>query len=238
MNQKLSNNLIHELSFDRANRKNLFLGLSEEQRGYTLLQLSKHIQFELISSLSDEELIKTLEQLDPDEATDVVQLLPKSRAKNIMKGFSEDLKKNVEILREFDPKTAAGLMNLDYIKVDVNSTITSVAKQFKVHEKRTGRLPAIIVTENGRMIGYLPGHTLGFAKPSEGIKNHVRKLMAIKHNAKEDEVVDFFRQYPHNKIAVLGDHNNILGIIYSDDILNALREEESSSFYDFAGVHN
>jgi magnesium transporter len=37
-------------------------------------------------------------------------------------------------------------------------------------------------------------------------------------------------------VAVLDDENNVIGIIYSDDVLKLIQEQESSSLYDFAGV--
>lgn len=237
MKQKNPHDIIHKLSFDAKRRKRLFLGIPEENRAEVLLKLSKHIQYDLIISLSDETLVNALSHLDPDEATDIVQLLPKNRQKRIIGKFNTDLKRNIEVLNAFDPETAAGLMNLDYIQADVDDKITDVAKQFKVHEKKTGRMPTILVMSEGKMKGYLPGHELGFAKPSDSVKRHIKKISTIPHSVAHDEVIRLFRNNPHNKIAVTGDHGNVVGIIYSDDVLKILEQENSSSLYDFAGVH-
>ncbi|KXK10464.1 MAG: Magnesium transporter MgtE [Microgenomates bacterium OLB23] len=48
--------------------------------------------------------------------------------------------------------------------------------------------------------------------------------------------MQLFRNHPHSKVAVLNDFGSVLGIIYSDDILKLMQEEESSSLYDFAGI--
>jgi hypothetical protein len=93
----------------------------------------------------------------------------------------------------FDPKTAAGLMNVDYIQVGENETIAEVAKQFKIHEKRTGRLPAIIVLRSdGKLAGYLPGHELGFAQLKDKAKKYTRRIATIRHSATHEEAVDLF----------------------------------------------
>ena len=232
------NQIIHNISFQPKNRLGLFLEIPIERRREIILRLTRHIQHEIITSLPEEELIKTLEGLDPDEATDIIQLLPGHRQKKIVNKLNKELREGVEILSKFDPQTAAGLMNVDYIEVEIDDTVTEVAKQFKLHEKRTGRLPAIIAVDKGKVAGYVPGHELGFSKPTEKIRKYVRRISTIKHNADHDEVVRVFRERPHNKVVVVGDKNNIIGIIYSDDILNVLNKREASSLYEFAGVHD
>lgn len=219
-------------------RANIFLSLPSEQRAMILLHLTRYTLHQLLEKLKDEEIVTSLEHLDPDEVTDVLQILHRKRQQVIIHALSERLKKDVKILTEFDPNTAAGLMNLDYILADENETVASVAKQLKIHESRTGRLPAILATRGGHLIGYLPGHALGFEKASESIKKHIRTIHSIHHNANKDAILSVFRNYPHDKIVVLGESGNVLGIIYSDDILRLLQEQETASLYDFAGVHD
>lgn len=238
MKQETETKIIHKLSFDRKNRHVIFSKMTEEKQAQILLHLSKHIRHDIVSSLPDEKLIAILNHLDPDEANDIIRLFPDHHRKRIIEKFGTELRNTLEILNQFDPQTAAGLMNLDYIQVNFSDSIAEVAKQFKIHEKRTGRLPAIIIMENGKIKGYLPGHTLGFALPKDKAKKHLHKISTIKHNATHNEVVHLFRSHPHNKIAVLGNHGSVVGIIYSDDILRALREQESASLYNFAGLHD
>jgi len=228
---------IQNISVHFKERMGLFLALSPERRAAVLLHLTRHVQHDVVNRVPDHELLATLEHLDPDEATDMIQLLSQRRQKNIIVKLNDELKKSVEILTQFDSETAAGLMNLDYIQAEETSTIAEVAKQFKAHEKRTGRLPAIIALHQGKLIGYVPGHELGFAHPSDSIKKYVRHIATVHHTASHEEVTQLFRTHPHNKVAVIGDHENVMGIIYSDDILRLLDEQESLSLYDFAGVH-
>lgn len=232
------NQLIHELSFHPEKRVAVFLNLPVERRAEVILHLTKHIQHDIILKIPEDELVATLEYLDPDEATDLIQLLPHHRQKVTIEKLRQELRSGVEILSKFDPETAAGIMNVDYIQVEESDSIASVAKQFKAHEKRTGRLPAIIVTREGKIAGYMPGHELGFARSTEKVKKYSRKISTIQHNADHDSVIKTFKDHPHNKVAVLGDRGNVVGIIYSDDILHVINEQEAASLYEFAGVHD
>jgi len=237
-NKYIIGDVVHDISFHPDSRSKIFLELPHKIRAAVLLSLTKHVRYDLLENISNKELVVTLEHLDADEATDIIQSIPRSRQPKIIKRLREELKRGVELLSQFDPESAAGLMNLDYILVDEGDRISAVAKQFKAHEKRTGHLPVIIATRQRSIIGYVPGHELGFTKPSDKIKKYIRKIYSIKYNAEHEEVVQVFKEHPHNKIVVLGEEDNMLGIIYSDDILHILEKQHDASLYDFAGVHD
>lgn len=199
--------------------------------------LSGHVLRDLILKLPDEELVPLLEHLDPDEATDILRHLPKKKNEKIVGNMNEQLRKDVQMLLSFQPHTAADLMSLDYIIVDHKDTIGDIAKKVSVHEKRTGKLPIILVTENEELKGFIAGHNLGLSKPSDIAEKYVSKISTISYNSSDDEVMEFFTKLPHSKVVVLGENKNILGIIFSDDVIRLIKEHESASLYDFAGVN-
>ena len=228
--------LVSQISFHPDKRIELFLSLPPEQRAALILMLTKPIRKDILTHIPSEDLISLLEKVDPDDATDLLQLLGPHRRQKTLERLSFELKEDVSKLLRFDPDTAAGLMNVDYIQADIEDSVADVAKKFKLHEKRTGRLPVILATKEERLAGFLPGHELGFVRVNEKIGKYVKRLPSVHHSASQEEVMDIFRSHPHNKVAVLDDDDNVIGIIYSDDVLKLIQEQESSSLYDFAGV--
>lgn len=228
--------LINEISFHPERRAEVFLSLPEQEQPELLLMLTPHIKKDLMTHIPEDDLISILEKVDPDDATDLLQLLGPKKREKIIERLSLALKDTVSQLLRFDPQTAAGLMNVDYIQVNNTDDVAAVAKKFKLHEKRTGRLPVILVMDSEKLTGFLPGHELGFARTGEKIGKYVKRILTIHYSASHDEVTEFFRSHPHNKVAVLDENNNPAGIIYSDDVLRLLQEQESASLYGFAGV--
>lgn len=230
--QSLADKIRHR----HAERLEIFRSVDAMTQSLVIPGLSKHLQYDILSQLRREEIVQLMNHLDPDTATDLLQLLPRHRQDKIIRDLDEHLANDITLLLPFDPDTAAGLMNLDYIQADERATVADVAKHFRTHEKRTGRLPTVILTTQGKVTGFLPGHQLGFARPSERVNKYKRKIITVKQSASTDEVVDMFRVHPHDKAVVLGETGNVLGVIYSDDVLRVLKEQESASLYDFAGV--
>jgi len=231
------NRILHSLSFDQVHRIEVFSALEPAMQATLSRRLSKHIVKDILTKSEDDIIIGLITQLDANEATDLLQLVSKQKQKRIIEKLSEELKETLGELLQFDPETAAGLMNLDYILVSKSETIAETSKKFRIHEKRTGRSPAIVVLdEDGKVFGYLPGHQLGFGLKAEKVNKYIKRIPTIRYSASHDEVVQLFRNHPHSKVAVLNDFGSVLGIIYSDDILKLMQEEEASSLYDFAGI--
>ncbi|MDB5163760.1 MAG: hypothetical protein JWS12_378 [Candidatus Saccharibacteria bacterium] len=234
-NRKLTK-LINQISFHPDQRVELFREQSEHKKTELLHWLTPHIKKDLLLHLEDDEVVELLSKVDPDEATDLLQLFSKRKSERILLHLSEELKEAVSQLLQFDPNTAAGLMNLDYIQVDSDDTIEAVSTKFKSHERKTGRLPVILALKEGKLAGFLPGHELGFTAKTTKITPFVKRLPTISSAADHDAVLDIFRSHPHNKVAVLNDDGTVAGIIYSDDVLQLMQDHEASSLYDFAGI--
>ncbi|MCA9348407.1 magnesium transporter, partial [Candidatus Saccharibacteria bacterium] len=237
LNLPVNPKLVSDVLFHKNKRVQLFLELSLNRRLELLRSLTNSVKRDILMHVPETDVAEILQTVDPDEATDILQLLTRAKREKVLLLVSQGLRDSISTLLEFDAETAAGLMTLDYIQVTNTDNIATVAKKFKLHEKRTGRPPVILVIDqDNKLMGYLPGHELGFARKTDVIDRYVKKMITISYAATHDEVMDKFVSHPHSKIAVMNDSKQVMGIIYSDDILRLLQETESSSLYDFAGI--
>ena len=225
-----------EIMFKSEGRMKTFLELPLDKRIEVLQKTTSPVKKDILNHIQDNDLIQILEAVDPDRATNFLRLLTSRRREQALGLLNEEVKDTLSTLLEFDATTAAGLMDLNYIQVEASSSIADVAKEFKQHEKRTGRPPIILVAEDGRLSGFLPGHELGFSSHNQLVKKLVKHIPTISYAASHDKVIEIFESHPHNKVAVLNDASNVVGIIFSDDVLRLIKNNEASSLYDFAGV--
>ncbi len=237
MEKHKGNNLIYDLTFSRKKKKlDVFRQIPVNEQGFILLKLSKHVQKEILERLKNDEITKLLHYLDPDSTTHLLRNVHERRRNKIISNLSADIKEKVEFLLRFDPKTAAGVMSLDYIEVSKDTTFEEISKIIKKHEETTGKFPAIFVVEDGFLIGEVPEHVLALHKGKEKIDHHIKKIPTIRFDKNENEIVKIFKKHPHKRIAVLDDDDSILGVIYSDDILKIIQRQSANKLYGFAGV--
>lgn len=225
-----------DILFKKEGRIKLFLDLSPDKQLETLHRATNSVKKDIINHIPVNNLVEIIEALDPDRATSLLRLATPKRREQTLELLSDEVKSSLSTLLEFDPQTAAGLMNLNYIQVESSDHIEKVASRFRSHEVKTGRPPIILVIEDGKLTGFLPGHELGFSTKNTVIGKLVKHIPTISYAANHNKVVEIFEAHPHNKVAVLNDAGSVVGIIFSDDVLRIIRERESSSLYGFAGV--
>jgi magnesium transporter len=231
----MDNEIQHKLTFSKE-RTEIFRKIPVNQQGFVLLGLSEHIQKKIIGKLKNQEIISLLRYLDPGEATNLLRNVNQRLRRKIIEELSSDIKEKVEFLLKFNPKTAAGLMNLNYIEVDRGVSFEEVAEIVRKYEKRTRKFPEILVVKDGFLLGELEGHSLFSHKEGEKIEKYIRKVPAVKYDRSEKEIVNLFKKNPRNQIVVLDEDESILGIIYSADILRLISSQSVRDLSSFAGV--
>lgn len=229
--------LIKQISRQPKKRLEIFRSVKENQQRNIVLRLSKYVQYDIVSKLSDRGVVDLLKNLDTDEAGDILRLLPPRRQKAIIRFLNENLKIEASSLLIFDPETVMDLLDVNYIQVEHDDTIISVTNQVKTHEKRTGKMPTILIMKGYKLLGILPVYALGLAKPEDLAQSFVKKIKTVSKNIGTNKLLEIFRKNPHSKIVVLNEQKNIVGFIYSDNVLKLLHEKEANSLYDFAGVN-
>lgn len=231
------NHWVQKIIAAPENKMSIFREIPANQQGYILFHLTKAFRHEIIDGLKPKEIKKLIHYLDPDEMTDLLQLIHTRKRKKIIKTLGREIKEKVEFLLDFNPKTAAGMMSLDYITVSKNQTFDQVSRIIHKHEKRTGKFPAILVVEDGFLLGELMGYKFATHDGKEKIDKYFHKIPHVKYNAPESEIVAKFKKHPHNKIVVIDEDDSIMGAIYSDDILRIIEEKPMSGLSEFAGIN-
>ncbi len=224
-----------EVAINSKHRLKIFKEQDLETQIAILASQTKPTKKDIVTNLSEDSLMAILEKLDPDDATDILHLFGPRRRKTIIKKLSKDLQNAVKDLLYLESDSAAALMSVNYVQVDDGDNIEHTAKKIKLHERRTGKIPVTLVLKEGQLVGHLPGAALGLNRSSEKVGKLVKKIATIHKTATQKEVEELFQTHPHNKVVVMDD-NGVAGIIYSDDVLQAMEKSESASLYDFAGV--
>lgn len=226
----------HQLIVSK-NPQEIFKQFDIKTQGTLLLTLTKRLQKELLTKLEDDQVIELLNHIPPDKSTDLLQTLEPKRSERLTAKLDDSIKAKVEFLLKFNPRAAAGIMTLDYVEVSEKDTFKDVAGSIKDHEEKTGKVPTVLVVEKDILIGEIPVHTLALHSPKEHIKNYLQKIPSIKFDEDERKVISFFLRHPHNKVVVLDEDDDVLGIIHSDDILSLLETRNTHNLYNFAGVN-
>lgn len=230
--------VIDQLFRNPRRRMEIFRQIEPTDQGRVLLCQSRRVQKSILTKLHTHELIPMLNTVDPDQATDLIRQLPKIRANRVTVQLSDQIREKVEFLLRFHPKTAAGMMDVDYVLVHPEDTFKEVAAAIRDHESKTGRPPIVLISDGGKLLGELPIYVLALKPSTTKVGTLAHRLPAVVYNSDERAVVNTFLRNPHRKVVVLDEDKSVLGVIHSDDILALLDKRSARDLFRFAGVSN
>ncbi len=229
--------LAHDLTYHPKKRMELFRDLSVSEQAALFDNLSPHVRKSILDSLKDEEMVNLLDQMDMQHAENALALVKnQKRRERIIARVKSELKDKASYFLRFHPKAALSLLNFNYLLVSSDSTIGDTADAIDEHYRELGKLPEILVHENGELIGEAPLSVLVRESNHKTLKHFVVPVRSVTYEADIHEVVSSFGATKHSKIAVLDRDGSVIGIVYSDDALALFSREPAAALYNFAGV--
>ena len=222
------------LSSDPADE---FATLSRSRKRDVFFTLPEPVREDLVADMDREQLRRFVGNLDPDEATDVLGYAPEAVREDVLSHLDANRREKVSYLLSFDPESAAGLMDVDYVTVDAEDSFQAVADRVQRFERRTGRFPTIFVLDGRELLGELKGATLAMTeRDSERLADYVEEIPSIRYDRDDEEVLAVFRENRDRTVAVLDEDEEIVGVIHADDLLTVVEEAAGETLYEFTGV--
>ncbi len=191
----------------------------------------------IVPDMDRSELEAFIDLLDPDEVTDVLGYADEGTREALLATLEGERREKIEFLLSFDPETAAGVMDLDFVTVDESRSFSDVTERVRRFGDRTGRVPTILVTDEDELLGELPGAALSVAdRETETITDFVQETPHVRYDREDEEVLEVFRQNRERTVAVLDDDDDVLGVIHASDLLAMIEEARGETLYEFTGV--
>jgi len=213
-----------------------FFSAPTKKQGKIFIDLPTQIQTKISEVLTTKQILNMFKHLDPDEVTDFLQELPDDKHKNISQKLDENLKEKVKYLLKFDPKSAAGLMSLDYIIVHKHSNVSILYDKLKTAFRRGKKTPTVLVRDKeNHLLGYIPFKHFILNRP-ENLEDCIEEIPFVYYDEHYDDVVKAVKNSHHKNLVVVDYENHILGIIELNDLLKLIEGEKTEEIYGFAGV--
>jgi len=218
-------------------KRKTFAILPPEIQAEVVWQLSEQSKAFIIPRLSDHTIARFLHFCYEDDAVDCVQFVSPERQEKILAFLKQDKRGKIEKLLHFDPETAGGLMDLNFLLVKPETTLKdileSVRKYIGVHKQA----PLIVVAdEQGKTEGFLSYKLLLLSPSSKIVRTVAQPLPLIPHTTDQEHVVKFAMREKSEAVGVVDDQNHFLGIIQLQDLLKISQLEATEDVYKFAGV--
>jgi magnesium transporter len=175
--------------------------------------------------------------MDPDDAADVVELLPDETADAILVRMSPEEAAEIRELSAYDPDTAGGIMTPAFVAVarDATSAQATAAIRRLVDEAETVNY-VYVVDEERHLLGVLSLYRL-LLSPDP---TPVEQLMApstvrVRASADQETAARLLTDRNLLAIPVVDDDDHLLGIITEDDVADVIEAEATEDIERLGG---
>ena len=231
--------IAHALESSPPKQRNLLFSLLKtEEEGDVLFELGEEIQQDLVSNISNEELIEAVKELELDEIVDILQNLPEERMNKILSNMSLVDRKRIEIGLTFPDNTAGGLLNTDVISVRPNNSINEVISYLRDQSNLPENTDKIFVVNNeNEYLGELLISKIITSKPTMLVREIMEtEFLPIDVDLDDKEVATIFERNDLISSPVVDKDGKLIGRITIDDVVDVIREDADQNLLGMAGV--
>lgn len=212
--------------------------IPEEFRGDVLLELPEGMQEDLLAALAPSDIGAVVGHLDSDDAADILQVVDKEVADQVIAALEPDDRREIEPLLAHGEESAGGLMQTELFKVRANWSITRVLDVLRRWGRDIENLNYIyVVDDDDVLIGVMPLHELFFCDPESSVAEVAdREFPHAIAGQDQEEVADIFKHYDLLALPVVDEQYHLVGRITADDILDVMQEEATEDMYRLAAL--
>lgn len=238
--EKLSNRRIRDvlISAPRESLVPLLRELGWRRSARIVAWLPEELTLELVDELEIEEERKLFNYLDSDEVADILDHLSHEKQEELWKKLHPAQEEEVRALSSYEPESAAGHMEREYVAVSLEASVSEALQQLRSARRKINNTAYVYIVDNmDRLQGVISAQELSFASRTEQVKNIMHRGV---HVARVDEPVEEaartlkYRRY--NLLPVVTGEDELVGVLTLDTAIDQLSEELAEDFVSLTGT--
>ncbi|RLB83895.1 MAG: magnesium transporter [Deltaproteobacteria bacterium] len=209
-----------------------------EQKAMLFSELEPEILLSLTEAEPAEKVAEILERMPGDDVADLLGKLSDVRAKALLDLMTKKGSKDVEGLLGYDPKTAGGIMVVDFIALNQKTTAKEAVEALQ-KEYIDIEMPfyLYVVDDYGYLQGVVSLRQLVVVPPATQLKSIMdANVVSVQTHTDQEEVAQIVAHYNVLAVPVIDEHNKLVGIVTVDDVIDIIHEEATEDILKMAGV--
>jgi magnesium transporter len=229
--------VVQRITHNTKNRTEAFLHLPLAQQSVVLRDSSPHIQQILLDETPLEQAVTILDYLDLRTAQQLLcRLSEPTKRRKIISRLKNERHQKIEQFVQFHPKANSNLLHLHYLLLPHTATVHDAATALEDYINTTGKIPEVLIEQDGLLQGEVGLSTLVRSANQTELRTLTQPVSTRTYTENPSGTLDFLTKHPNGKLVVLDTDGSVIGIIYSEDVLDEIGSAPASSLFTFAGV--
>ena len=218
----------------------LYQLIDEEKSALVLIEIEDDLREHLLSNLSSKEIAKeVIENLESDDATDVILELPQQQKDEVISLIEDDeYASDITDLLSYPENTAGGLMAKELIKVNENWNTIQCLKEMRKQASAVKMVHTIyVVDDNDKLTGTLSLKRLLLTDSKTFIKEIAKtEIISVVVTENNASVANIMNKYDLIVVPVVNEENILVGRITIDDVIDVVKDEAEKDYQMASGI--
>ena len=202
------------------------------------VEMDSDTQEKLIAELSDKELAETMSELFYDDAADLVEEMPATVVKRILKNTAPTDRSEINKLLKFRDDSAGSIMTTEFVGLKREMTVGDALDYIRrVAPEKETVYTCYVTDETRHLLGLVTALTLLTAPTDKKIGDLMdTHVISAKTADDREAVAKTLTKYDFLALPVVDSENRLVGIVTVDDALDVISEETEEDFAKMAGM--
>jgi magnesium transporter len=229
--------LISELNFS-PHKLFVFRLVPYEKAVDVFKHLSTEEEEQILTGLNSKEITDILNQMSPDDRTELFDELPAELAKKFINFLLPEKRQIAIELLNYPHDSVGRLITPDFVQLFATMSVEdALAHIRRVGLRKETVYHCYVLDSTKRLIGIVSLKKIVLAKPNTKISQIMSQdVISVPASTDKEEAVDVFKRYDLIVLPVLDNNNKLLGIVTFDDLVDVLEEETTEDFEKAAAV--
>lgn len=196
------------------------------------------VEQQIITSISDREAGKIIDNLMSDDATDLLEEMPANIVKRLLANASQETRRDINHLLRYPEDSAGSIMTVEFMDLKEGQTVQQAIDRIKkaAFDSETINI-CYVLDYQRRLKGTVALRYLLMKDPSEKIGDIMHENVISLHTLMDqEEVARQFQKYDFTAMPVVDNENRLVGIITVDDVVDILQEEATEDMEKMAAI--
>ncbi len=216
----------------------VFRILPKELAAEVFVEMDTDMQQLLIEAFSDKELKEVMDELFMDDTVDIVDEMPATVAKRILRQTDPAKRRMINRLLAYPDDSAGSIMTTEYIDLKKDMTIEEALERIrKIGFDSETIYSAYVISKSRKLLGIVSIKDL-LLNSKDSIIGDIMDENIIFANTLDDkeEVALQINKYDLLAIPVVDKENRLVGIVTVDDAIDVMEEEATEDIEKMAAI--
>lgn len=201
-------------------------------------ELDPAIQETIITSITDSEISKLVDELFIDDTVDMLEELPASVVSRVLRAASPQTRNEINKFLKYPANSVGSVMTSEFISVFSDMTVSEAIDRVRSTGRDKETIYVIYVTDKRRTLqGFIELRDMIFSPQSELIENVMESAVISAQTLDDQEIAaTLISKYDLLALPVVDSECRLVGIVTVDDAMDVIEEEATEDIEIMAAI--